>query len=401
MKRQLFTAVLFGVALCVAGAASAASPFGSLGGQVGGGNGGAGVIPIHGWALDDNAVAAVDILVDGRVAGRAQYGRSRPGVAVDFPGYPDSAAAGFAFELDSTRYLNGNHQITARVLSAIGETRDLGPLTLQFTNLTSNLVPFGVLEFPNANSELTGTCDPFDDQRRYSVVSGYALDVGVEIADQGVGYVELLIDGSIFGNSLKDCVYDDDRGGLSDCYGMQRLDISRYFPGLSDSAQSGFRFVMDVGALISFGYTPGKHVLTIRAGDVAGQVANIDEIPVVFRCQEPEDNEKAIGFIGGPRNGLILTGTVDALGWALDWEGVDRIQILVDGNAYGVATHGGSRPRVTQRYPGYPESAGPGWSFALDTTQLSNGRHLLQVLVRDDDGDESLIGEREIIVFNP
>ncbi len=401
MQRKLFIAVLVGVALSTAGAAFAASPFGNVGGQVGGGNGGAGVIPIHGWALDDDGVAAVDILVDGRVAGRAQYGRIRPQVAQDFPGFPDSAAAGFAFELDSTQFLNGDHEVGARVLSQTGETRELNTRTILFTNLTSNLIPFGTIEFPSANGELTGTCDPLDPQRRYSVVSGYALDVGVEIADQGVGYVELLIDGSIFANSLRDCEFDAVRGGLSNCYGMQRLDISRFFPGLSDSAQSGFRFVMDIGALIDFGYTPGKHVLTIRSGDIAGQVATIDEIPMVFTCQDFTTNEKAFGRLARARDGLILTGSVNMVGWALDWEGISQIKVLVDGVAFGTATQGFARPRVTQRYPGYPQSAAPGWSFGLDTTQLSQGSHLLQVLVRDLTGDESLIGERRIVVYNP
>ncbi len=401
MQRKLFIAILVAVALSATGTAFAAPPFGSVGGQVGGGNGGAGVIPIHGWALDDDGVAAVDILVDGKVVGRAQYGRVRPGVAQDFPTFPDAAAAGFAFSLDTTRFPNGNHQVGARVLSDTGETSVLNTHTILFTNLTSNLIPFGKLEFPIANGELTGTCDPLDPQRRYSVVSGFALDVGVEIADQGVGYVELLIDGAIFANSLRDCEFDAARGGLSNCYGMERFDISRSFPGLSDSAQSGFRFVMDIGALIDFGYTPGKHVLTIRSGDIIGQVAAIDEIPVIFTCQEFLSNEKAFGRLGRTRDGLILSGGVTLVGWALDWEGISRITILVDGVQFGNAVQGFARPKVTQRYPGYPQSAAPGWSFTLDSTQLSQGSHLVQVLVRDLTGNESLIGERRLVVFNP
>src|SRR6185295_17229829 len=105
--------------------ALAAPPFGSFGGIVGGGNAGAGLIPLTGWALDDDGVLAVDILVDGVLAGRAFYSRARAGVTAKFPGYPDSAAPGFAFELDSTHYLNGLHTVTVRVKSKAGEVVEL------------------------------------------------------------------------------------------------------------------------------------------------------------------------------------------------------------------------------------------------------------------------------------
>ena len=78
MKRNVFLSAI-AVALLASVPGWAAAPFGSFGGIVGGGNSGAGSIPLHGWALDDNGVLAVDILVDGFVAGRAVYGRARPG----------------------------------------------------------------------------------------------------------------------------------------------------------------------------------------------------------------------------------------------------------------------------------------------------------------------------------
>src|SRR5215471_13890446 len=87
-----------------AASAAAADPFGFLGGIPTGDNGGNGTIPLTGWALAQDGVFAVDIVVDGSIIGRATYGRSRPGVARRFPGFPDSAAAGFAYELFSTHF---------------------------------------------------------------------------------------------------------------------------------------------------------------------------------------------------------------------------------------------------------------------------------------------------------
>lgn len=398
MQRKLFLVAV--VALLFALPLSAAPPFGSFGGIVGGGNGGAGTIPLHGWALDDNGVAAVDILVDGLVVGRALYGRTRPGVTSQFPGFPDSAAPGFAFQLDSTRFLNGLHTVAARVVSDTGEIRNLSSLTLQFTNLTHNLVPFGAIEFPSSDADLFGRCNLLQ-PRRYSVISGWALDVGVETGDQGVSWVELLIDGVIHRNTLESCHFDINKGGLSDCYGFRRLDVAQHFPTVSDSPQSGFRFVLDIGQILNEGIVQGRHLLSIRAGDRSGQVARIAEFPVTFGCDDFFPNEGSFGEVQRPRGGLTYGGIIEAIGWALDREGVDAVLISVDGVLLGDADYGFARPVVTYFYPGFFNSALPGWRFFLDTRDLANGQHTLHAVVRDLGGVTKLIGERSFVVFNP
>src|SRR5690242_18823587 len=114
MKRYVI-AYLIAVALLVAVSCLTAHPFGYFGGLAGDCNAGAGLLSLTGWALEDNGVLAVDILVDGLVAIRDNYGRARAGVTARFPSYPDSAAPGFGVQLDTTHYLNGLHTVTARV----------------------------------------------------------------------------------------------------------------------------------------------------------------------------------------------------------------------------------------------------------------------------------------------
>jgi hypothetical protein len=403
MKRNAILGIVV-LALALAGGtpAQAAPPFGQFGGIVGGGNSGAGLLPIHGWALDDDGVESVDIYVDGVPAGRANYGRGRPGVTQKFPNYPDSAAPGFAFQLDTTKYLNGHHKVEIRVRSRSGEVRFLNARTFEFLNNTHNLRPFGRIEFPQHQAELRGNCDLEDEARRFSVVTGYAMDLGLTEEDTGVGYVELLVDRALFANTKSDCRFSAEEGGLSDCYGLRRLDLEPIFPHVKDAPHSGFRFVLDVGVLMTFfGYTPGTHLITIRAGDHADQVANVGEIAVTFMCDEDIANEDAFGDIFLPKNGLIYAGVVQVQGWALDWEGVNQVFVLVDGETQGQATYGLARPGVSALFPGYPDSAAPGWTFSLDTTKLSDGRHDLEVLVRDDTGAETFIGKRQFTVSNP
>jgi hypothetical protein len=393
--------VALATVLLVSAPAWAAPPFGSFGGIVGGGNSGAGLLSLHGWALDDNGVAAVDILVDGALAGRAFTQRARAGVTARFPGFPDSALPGWGFELDTTHYLNGLHTVTVRIKGLDGDVTNLPSRVLQFHNLEHALAPFGNIEFPKRQAELRGKCNLSDPARRFSVISGYALDAGVQDDDHGVGYVELLIDRSVWANSQTDCRFSTVEGGLADCYGLRRLDIERVFPGLKDSPHSGFRFVIDVGFLISFvGYTPGSHVLTVRAGDHQSQVRNIGEIAVTFSCDEDGANENSLGDIDLPSRALLHHGVILAKGWALDWEGISSVKILVDGFQVGFATLGFPRPEISTIHLGFPESAAPGWQFNLDTTDFENGEHFLDVIVIDDFGVETFIGRRRFVINN-
>lgn len=412
MKRRSAVPVVVRVALaCAVGLVSSlaapafgAVPFGKFDGQVGGGNAASGVLRLTGWTLDDDGIIAVDILVDGVVAGRAGYGRARPGVTLAHPGFPDSSAPGFGMNLDTTHFLNGKHTVIARAISSTGETKILGkPRQFQFTNSTGFMLPWGDIEFPNPSFEMFGNCTLEDPARRFNVVSGFALDSGVQFADRGVAFVELMIDRALIANTRSDCVDIPVMGGLSNCYGLRRLDIEQRHPTLPDSPTAGFRFVLDVGFLIASGfYNPGHHVLTIRVGDHFGQLANIDEIPVRFQCDEDVSNEGSEGAIDNPAPpGLIYSGIMLLRGWAVDWEGVGTVSILVDGAFAGTATYGLARPDVTPNFPGFPDTAAPGWTFSFDSTTLSDGVHSFQAMVTDDLGITTLLGERLFNIHNP
>ncbi|MEO8503569.1 MAG: Ig-like domain-containing protein [Acidobacteriota bacterium] len=398
MKRHVMIASLFGT-LSLAAAVFAAAPFGAVQGKAGGGNGGGGLIPIIGWALDDNGVGRVDFTVDGHVIGSAAYGQGRPQVTKKFPGYADSNAPGWVYWLDTTQFLNGNHLVGAIVRSKLaGESRTLKAIKLQFTNTTQALVPFGRIETPNAQAELFGYCNSATP--RYSIIQGWALDSGIEINNEGVGYVELLIDHSFYSNSLSDCRRIPGIGNV-DCYGQRREDISLVFPSLIDSIHSGFRFMIDAGALMRAGwYGPGDHWLTIRAGDVASQRSQLDEIKVTFTCAEDIPNEGSIGLIESPLPGYTYSNSIQVNGWALDFEGVASVKILVDGVPQGTATYGLSRLDVATAHPGYTNNPNGGWTFTLDTKPIANGQHKLQAEVTDIHGEVVLLGEYQIYIGN-
>ena len=374
-------------------------PFGYFEGrEFGNGNAISGVVAVTGWALDNDGIAAVDIVVDGGVVGETQYGLGRPRVNDMYPGLPDSAAAGFDFRLDTTRFRNGTHRVTARVTSLSGEVVDLNTKVIAFSNNASALRPFGVIEFPNNAAELAGTCDLNNPIGRYQVVSGWALDAGESHDDHGMGYVELLLDGVIQANTRRDCEHSDVTGAWTNCYGLRRLDVENAYPSLIDAPHAGYRFVLDLGVLLNNGVRPGHHVLSIRAGDRRSQTKEIDSISVNLRCDEFFGDEAAFGFINDFDG--IAGDTIQIDGWALDAQGVARVEIYVDGVLLGNATYGLANEGATLAYPGFPNSSLPGWIATINTHGLAEGTRVLTAIVIDNQGNNHQIGERQFHVRN-
>jgi hypothetical protein len=436
MRRKAFLTMVV-LSLLVSGATgawAAAAPFGSFDGFARGGNAGNGVTAVQGWALAQTGVFAVDIVVDGVIVGRANYGRSRPTVTKLHPGLPDSAAPGFGYELDTTHFLNGLHSVTARVMSRTGQVVYLSSRQFQFANTNADLLPFGKIEFPNQQAEMFGNCDVTDratpHHRIYNVVSGYALDVNASYNNPGVAYVELLVDGAILiddlpalldhppqppvvFNSQYSCNFNSDAGGLTNCYGIRRLDLEQNFPGLKDAPHAGFRFALDVGDLIGATdtngtplYTPGSHQITIRVGDQFENVTDIASIAVTFTCRDYTKDDLSIGHIDTPVPGLVYGGMIPVSGWAIDFQGIYAIQFLVDGIFIPSAqtTPFLQRPDIASDYPSYPFVLDSGWLTYIDTTQFSNGIHQLSVIVVDNTkplGNTTFIGKLPITIENP
>lgn len=383
--------------------AQAETILGYFEGILGGDNAATGAVGMTGWAVADSGIAKVVIQVDGVDIGQAFYGGLRPDVTAAQPGYVDSPAPGFGYFLNTTDFWNGNHTVSVKVHTFAGNIVVIpGTRIIFFGNSTAVLKPFGYLEWPHRNADLTGTCGaPLATNRILTPVVGYALDLGVEIGDTGIGYVELLLDGSIIYNTDLDCHYSIFEGGFSQCYGMPRVDVENIFPFALNAPSAGFRFVLDVGAFIDFGWAQGNHVLTIRAGDISTQVANIAEIPVNFFCDTNLPTAYSFGFIESPLEDRPYEDTVVFQGWALDAQGVQFVEVYVDGLFAGRASYGvDSRPSVALQYPGYPDSFAPVWRFNYDTTQTSDGFHQVQFWIIDDTGVGSFIGERTFFVDN-
>jgi len=107
-----------------------------------------------------------------------------------------------------------------------------------------------------------------------------------------------------------------------------------------------------------------------------------------------------IGTVDVPVANAALGGSgAQVAGWAFAATAVAAVTVYVDGTAKGTATLGAARPDVAAAYPNLapPNS---GWTYALDTTALSNGSHVLEIRLTDTSGNEATLLPIPITVSN-
>lgn len=374
-----------------------------------------GVFPVTGWALDDSEVSFVEVLVDGVSVGNAVTGMHRPDIMHQYPSHPDAGYAGWVKMLNTTHWSNGIHVLAVRLVDDDGISRVIGTRFVQTFNITYNLPPFGAIDWPISNHIMyaKGCSDPggwssppFEDPQVTELITGWALDVGAQGDNGGVGYVQLLVDGTI----LEDTSFPGFWHGWLrmdvNYYGLPRMDILRLFGDVPNAKDSGFAFVMDISDLIlRKGYRQGLHYLKIRAGDLENNVADIAQIPVIFDCDDDPDRP-SWGDIYTPAEQDVQTGVFDITGWAIDLDFVREIEVWIDGEFIDYVDELYlPSPEVIDLYPWIPTyfTANSGYTYAFDSAaaDLADGEHVLVIWTEDQWGGRTFIGERRFLIDNP
>jgi hypothetical protein len=371
-----------------------------------------GSFPVVGWAADTDGIARVDVKVDDLNLQSAVYGDGRPDVANSMPDFPDALFSGFVANIDTTRIVDGVHQLTIVATDRLGLSRTIGRRTVQVFNSQGNLKPFGYLDEPKRDAVLYGTrcgvipivSPPINPQSHITPIRGWALDLSTREDTGGVAYVEFLVDGKPW-VSTDNCGFSPLFSALVNCKGLPRFDVARYYPTYPDSPRAGFMFTIDVGALLALGVRPGAHNVKVRVLDFAGTIVelpNHDGVPVTFVCAEDNFDFPGFGYIDVPTTYDYVKGNVVFQGWAVDENsGVSQMEIFIDGNFVGFGQTGFPRPDVAVLNPFIFNSDHSGWRFTMDTTKISNARHRLTVGVVDGQGHHNLIGSVDFYVQNP
>ena len=147
-----------------------------------------GITNVRGWFLDVSGVEKIEVLVDGKLIGNAQYGLSRPDVTKVFPEYFNSNS-GFQYSLDTKQFTDGSHTLTIKETGKNGKSHNLSAtITIKNGNpylslnlmKPANITASDIVNFFNlknhSNSPLKNYAQSFiDAQNRYGVNAQYLV----------------------------------------------------------------------------------------------------------------------------------------------------------------------------------------------------------------------------------
>ena len=96
-----------------------------------------GKITVAGWAYnEDLGISSIEIILDGRVVAKANYGISRGDVAsaMNVRRDPNTPNFGFEAEIDTTHLENGNHSLELMLINGQGNSLPYGKRSLEIEN---------------------------------------------------------------------------------------------------------------------------------------------------------------------------------------------------------------------------------------------------------------------------
>jgi len=96
-----------------------------------------------------------------------------------------------------------------------------------------------------------------------------------------------------------------------------------------------------------------------------------------------------------PVNAEIHSGVGNLRGWAVASEGVEKIEIFIDGDYAFDAPYGGARGDVGAAFPDISNSTESGFSLAFTYSNLTAGTHTMEAVARTADGAD----ERSAVTF--
>ena len=99
-----------------------------------------------------------------------------------------------------------------------------------------------------------------------------------------------------------------------------------------------------------------------------------------------------------PANGSTVSGQIPIDGWAFDSISGTNVDLYVDNLLSASGSANITRPDIAASYPGAPPN--PAFHFVLDTTQLTNAQHVIEVRATDAAGNIGLLPYRIVTVNN-
>jgi hypothetical protein len=191
-------------------------------------------------------------------------------------------------------------------------------------------------------------------------------------------------------------LYVDDQFVANANSSLPRIDIVQAYP-----AWPGIQHIapgFSIGVLASR-FTNGPHPLVIKVFHSDGTVTELGRRTIQVNNSL---NQSPFGSVDIPDLVGITNaaGTFPVSGWALDTDGVARVEVLIDNGVVQNAMYGDPRPDVSNAFADWPDALYSAFVANVDTTRIHDGVHTLDVRATDRLGVSRLIGRRTVQIFN-
>lgn len=218
-----------------------------------------------------------------------------------------------------------------------------------------------------------------DSPLSHGTLSGIAIVQGWVLSDTDIVAIHLYVDGEYVTSANID---------------LPRDDVIEHYPQYANSptAKPGFTVGFN-----SKDYEDGQHYLFLNVVDEQGVSYEIGRRAFYI---DNTINPGPKGYLESPMPEDTIWGPYPIYGWVLDEDGVERVEVLIDGLVIGRANLNGPRPDIYYAFSYYPNAARAGFIMFLDTTRIANGLHNIKILAYDNLAQSSILADRKIFVSN-
>jgi ADP-heptose:LPS heptosyltransferase/GT2 family glycosyltransferase len=320
-----------------------------------------GILRLSGWAAGLVPIERIDVEIGGRVVGMAQWWMPRADLAEILAGYEDAAEAGFLFHQELDDEALGQSEARVVVATRDGAVRSFaaplarpGAVRRRAREQVANIVCDEVDLTENGRLAVKG----------WAVVSSGAPHVQVHLGETLVGVVTPTED---------------------------RPDVGNNFPLIPAARRSGFRLERQLEGAFT-----GDHVVRLsvtgREGEESACYQPVFARPWVAEPVAPPapDLEAFKFFLDAPacKDGFAIEtvrGFLSIAGWAIARDGIDRIEVFVDGVSQGRAHHGIRREDLQAAFPEY-DALRAGFAMMLPPQVMKKGTRAVRVDICDKAG---------------
>lgn len=288
-------------------------------------------LTVSGWAINGAPIKDINIYVDGVLKKTTALTLLRPDVKSVYTNYVNAEKSGFSTDIDISNVAAGN-----RVIKVEQVTIDGSKSSTQTTVRVDKLNAITCIDTPVSGLRAKSST---------LTVSGWA------ISNNPVKTINVYVDGVLKGSTTNL---------------LPRPDVKQVYSQYKNAGMSGYNMQINIADLAA-----GNRILKVEQVASDGSKHSTQ---VTFTKLQP------IICLDQPSNGKIVSEKIlKVSGWAINNDGVNTVNIYVDGVLKKTTQTGLPRPDVQQVYREYENAAKSGFSTDIDISNVADGQRIIKV----------------------